>query len=189
MQKKRKTRIRRRNSSKNSHLANYCGFCRKNKLENCEYRTHKLRDKDRVMCPILRAFTCSICLAKGDQAHTLTYCPYVTKPWRLLKLTISHWASLPISVQYRLSDLARESGVELVEPIRPESFLDRLSSTSEYMDLTIEGVLKLVRSINYQNKMDDNVPSVIENQDLIHSRFQYIYSSNLVLSLLLLELT
>lgn len=54
----------------------YCGFCRKNGESAQIYRSHKLKSGDgRVTCPILWSYTCPVCAATGDNAHTLRYCP------------------------------------------------------------------------------------------------------------------
>ena len=41
------------------------------------FRSHFLKTTDgrEVICPILRAFTCTLCSATGPKAHTLTDCP------------------------------------------------------------------------------------------------------------------
>ena len=53
-----------------------CAFCRNNGEPAHLYTTHTLRDSvGKVLCPILRAYTCPRCGAHGDNAHTLTYCP------------------------------------------------------------------------------------------------------------------
>ncbi|KAK2585980.1 hypothetical protein KPH14_010554 [Odynerus spinipes] len=61
-------------------LPTECVFCRNNGEEEAYYRKHLLKDSDgRVLCPVLRAYTCPICGACGDIAHTVKYCPKGSK--------------------------------------------------------------------------------------------------------------
>lgn len=54
-----------------------CPFCKKNGEMPEFYTTHKLKDCwGRVICPVLRAYTCPNCGVSGDNAHTVNYCPY-----------------------------------------------------------------------------------------------------------------
>ncbi|XP_034416617.1 nanos homolog 2 [Cyclopterus lumpus] len=54
----------------------YCRFCKQNGESAKVYRSHKLKaDDGRVICPILWNYTCPICEATGDHAHTRRYCP------------------------------------------------------------------------------------------------------------------
>ena len=54
-----------------------CPFCKRNGETPEFYTTHKLKDCwGRVICPVLRAYTCPNCGISGDNAHTLSYCPY-----------------------------------------------------------------------------------------------------------------
>ncbi|CAL1597010.1 unnamed protein product [Knipowitschia caucasica] len=54
----------------------FCHFCKQNGETARVYRSHKLKAGDgRVLCPILWSYTCPICEATGDQAHTRKYCP------------------------------------------------------------------------------------------------------------------
>ena len=56
--------------------ADFCRFCKQNGETAMVYRSHKLKSSDgKVVCPILRNYTCPICEATGDRAHTRRYCP------------------------------------------------------------------------------------------------------------------
>ncbi|XP_054887229.1 nanos homolog 1-like [Poeciliopsis prolifica] len=53
-----------------------CVFCRNNGAPEEVFGSHVLKTPDgRVVCPILRAYTCPLCSANGDNAHTIKYCP------------------------------------------------------------------------------------------------------------------
>ncbi|XP_029451552.1 nanos homolog 1-like [Rhinatrema bivittatum] len=65
-----------------------CVFCRNNGAPEEVYGSHVLKSPDgRVLCPILRAYTCPLCSANGDNAHTIKYCPLSKEqpPQRALK--------------------------------------------------------------------------------------------------------
>ena len=54
----------------------FCVFCQSSKQPEQVYRSHILKDtKGRVVCPFLRSYTCPLCGANGDDAHTIKYCP------------------------------------------------------------------------------------------------------------------
>ncbi|XP_061552053.1 nanos homolog 1-like [Phycodurus eques] len=56
--------------------ARLCVFCRNNGAPEEVYGSHILKTADgRVLCPVLRAYTCPLCGANGDGAHTVKYCP------------------------------------------------------------------------------------------------------------------
>ncbi|CAH8590146.1 unnamed protein product [Heterobilharzia americana] len=53
-----------------------CVFCRNNNEPKEVYTSHKVKDRSgRVTCPFLRKFTCPLCGATKDNAHTIRYCP------------------------------------------------------------------------------------------------------------------
>ncbi|CAG9576319.1 unnamed protein product [Danaus chrysippus] len=60
-----------------------CRFCKNNGERASFYRSHRLRSRGRVSCPVLRAYTCRRCGAHGDHAHTIKYCPLATNDERL----------------------------------------------------------------------------------------------------------
>ena len=66
----------RHSSISKKYINLYCVFCKNNKETLSFYSSHVLKNDDgKVVCPVLRAYTCPICKASGDRAHTLKYCP------------------------------------------------------------------------------------------------------------------
>lgn len=56
----------------------FCAFCRQNGETATIYRSHWLKAADgKVTCPVLWNYTCPLCAATGDNAHTRRYCPQV----------------------------------------------------------------------------------------------------------------
>lgn len=54
-----------------------CAFCKNLPDQQDNYKTHWLKDNEkRVVCPILRKYSCPICHnGGGDDAHTMRFCP------------------------------------------------------------------------------------------------------------------
>ncbi|XP_030841829.1 nanos homolog 1-like [Strongylocentrotus purpuratus] len=83
---------------KKRYLNTYCVFCKNNKETLCFYSSHVLKDDlGNVQCPVLRAYKCPICGAKGDNAHTVKYCPQNSSSSKAEKLTKSSgcWSDYP----------------------------------------------------------------------------------------------
>ncbi|GFS00191.1 nanos protein [Elysia marginata] len=53
-----------------------CKFCRNNGESEDVYTKHRLHDKERTVCPILRHYVCRLCNSTGDFAHTIRHCPF-----------------------------------------------------------------------------------------------------------------
>ncbi|XP_051894889.1 nanos homolog 1 [Pristis pectinata] len=69
-------RVSRKPGSRAKQEPRICVFCRNNGAPEDVYGSHVLKTSDgRVVCPILRAYTCPLCNANGDNAHTIKYCP------------------------------------------------------------------------------------------------------------------
>ncbi|CAM5151502.1 unnamed protein product, partial [Natator depressus] len=58
-----------------------CVCCRKKGAPQGAFGSHRLKGLDgRVLCPALRACTCPLCRARGDNAHTRKYWPLSRQP-------------------------------------------------------------------------------------------------------------
>ncbi len=56
-----------------------CVFCRNNGESEAVYTTHQLKNaQGQITCPVLYIYTCPICNASGEKAHTIKYCPLNT---------------------------------------------------------------------------------------------------------------
>jgi len=74
-------------TNKNSNKATVCVFCRNNGESREFYSSHTLKDSEgNTSCPILRAYTCPLCKANGDNSHTIKYCPKYTPKLKVDKL-------------------------------------------------------------------------------------------------------
>ena len=75
------------NNNKNANKATVCVFCRNNGESREFYSSHTLKDNEgNTSCPILRAYTCPLCKANGDNSHTVKYCPKYTPKLKVDKL-------------------------------------------------------------------------------------------------------
>ncbi|NP_001161595.1 nanos-like protein [Saccoglossus kowalevskii] len=72
--------INRRGKQSRKKAQQVCVFCRNNGESESVYADHALKDSEgKVTCPVLRRYTCPICGANGDEAHTIKYCPHGNK--------------------------------------------------------------------------------------------------------------
>lgn len=87
-----------------------CAFCKNNGEQESYYKRHILKDSEgRIVCPVLRAYTCPICNAKGDKAHTIKYCPLNSNPDPIAQITTLK--SLRTSTGHR-----RNKSISLIGP-------------------------------------------------------------------------
>ncbi|XP_028907594.1 nanos homolog 3 [Ornithorhynchus anatinus] len=60
-----------------------CSFCKHNGESRHIYQSHDLKDSaGRVLCPVLRDYTCPQCGATQDKAHTRRFCPLTRNDYR-----------------------------------------------------------------------------------------------------------
>lgn len=75
-----------KNNSSNNKVT-VCVFCRNNGESREFYSSHTLKDSEgNTSCPILRAYTCPLCKANGDNSHTIKYCSKYTPKLKEEKL-------------------------------------------------------------------------------------------------------
>lgn len=73
--------------SRHASKASVCVFCRNNGESMEFYSSHVLKDNEgNTTCPILRAYTCPLCKANGDNSHTIKYCPKYTPKHKIEKV-------------------------------------------------------------------------------------------------------
>jgi len=66
-----------------------CNFCKNNGEREAMYRSHNLKDHTgKVTCPVLRNYTCPKCGTRGDNAHTIKYCPVVAEKAKMATIQV-----------------------------------------------------------------------------------------------------
>ena len=68
-----------KNGNANASKVSVCVLCRNNGESREYFSSHMLEGNEgNTTCPILRAYTCALYKASGDQSHTIKYCPKYT---------------------------------------------------------------------------------------------------------------
>lgn len=63
--------------NRKTYPTNYCHFCKNNGEPNSLAYSHTARDmEERTTCPVLRRLVCPVCKSTGENAHTISYCPW-----------------------------------------------------------------------------------------------------------------
>lgn len=104
------SRSRKNRENKKNRNANVCVFCRNNGESKKVYSSHVLKDAEGcTTCPILRAYTCPLCKASGDQSHTIKYCPrnknaskqpQAQQQQEQQQQQVQIWVNLPQNINY-----------------------------------------------------------------------------------------
>ncbi|XP_061108874.1 nanos homolog 1-like [Conger conger] len=111
----------RKQTHRNKLEPKICVFCRNNGAPEEVYGSHVLKTPDgRVVCPILRAYTCPLCSANGDNAHTIKYCP----------LSKDHPAQRPLKGGRAVGETEQELDEPLVNIVDLD-VLDRARATTK----------------------------------------------------------
>ncbi|CAM9490065.1 unnamed protein product [Lampetra planeri] len=85
-----------------SRSAIRCAFCYSNGASVRTCSSHALKDADgRVQCPVMRAYSCPLCGASGDWAHTISHCPTAREPQRKQILHTHRLSSGKMNSKYR----------------------------------------------------------------------------------------
>lgn len=100
-----------------------CGFCKKNGETEEFYLSHKLRDENnRITCPVLAEYRCSVCNAKGR--HTISYCP------KRKKNNINQNSSISSGNNSSINSFKLQQPVQTNQPMFPQSSGQLLSGSN-----------------------------------------------------------
>ncbi|XP_038640853.1 nanos homolog 1-like [Scyliorhinus canicula] len=84
-----------------SPVPGICTFCKQNGEPKHVYTSHVLKDQDRIVCPVLRGYTCPLCSATGDSAHTKRFCHLLRGNYRSMYTRASREAALGNNAERR----------------------------------------------------------------------------------------
>lgn len=89
-----------------------CNFCKHNGESKNVYSSHPLKSNDGVVvCPILRNYTCPLCGATADKAHTLKYCPLNQKKESLYRRSGRNSAGRKVEMKRWQGNLRTRAGL------------------------------------------------------------------------------